>query len=308
VRLFVIGQAAFGEQALARLLEKGHQVIGVSAPPHPAGGRPEPLRALAEKHSLPVITTRDLKRKESFDAYAALRPELNVMVFVTDILPVNVLEHPPLKTIQYHPSLLPRHRGASAMNWPIIQGESKTGLSIFWPDRGIDTGPLLLQREVEITADETLGSLYFNKLFPMGVDAIEESVRLVAERRAPRTVQDETGATYEPICTPEHAQIDWSKPAHAVYNLIRGCNPQPGSHTTFRGQRLSIFDSRLLGSRPGTHPGQVLGVEGNDLLVGLHGGLLAIQRVQRPGAAKVKAPDFAVAEGVKLGEMFGGLA
>lgn len=306
MRLFVIGQAAFGEQVLARLLKDGAEVTGVSAPTHPPAGRPEPLRALAEQHHLPVITTRDLKKAETFESYAALKAELNVMAFVTDILPLNLLDHPKHKSIQYHPSLLPRHRGASAMNWAIIQGETKTGLTIFWPDKGIDTGPILLQREVEITPDDTLGTLYFNKLFPMGVEALAESVKLVQAGEAPSIVQPEAGATYEPICSPQHGGIHWGKPAREVYNLIRGCNPSPGAWAQLRGDKLSIFDSQLLPAGASAQPGEIVAVQNEGVTVALNGGVLLIKRMQRPGAAKVAAIDFASANGLRPGELFGG--
>ena len=306
MRIVVIGQAAFGEQVLQRLLGKGYEVVGVSAPPHPAGGKPEPLRALAESKGLPVFGTAELRKAEVFAAYAALNPDLNVMAFVTDILRENVLSAPKLGTIQYHPSLLPRHRGASAMNWAIIQGDARTGLSIFWVDKGIDTGPVLLQKEVEITPDETLGTLYFNKLFPMGVDALEESVQMVASGTAPRVKQDESKATYEPICTEEHGKIEWGKPAAEVYNSIRGCNPSPGAHTTCKGALLKIFDCTLAeDAAQAAAPGTVAAVTEKGFSVALRGGTLHVARVQPKGSAKVAAGEYARGAGLQGGEMLG---
>jgi methionyl-tRNA formyltransferase len=305
MRIVVIGQAAFGEAVFKRLLERGEEVAGVSAPATPPGGRPDPLRAAAEERRLPVFTTRELKKPGVFEGYAALKPDLNVMAYVTNILAERVLFEPKLGTIQYHPSLLPRHRGASAMNWAIIQGESRTGLTIFWPDKGSDTGPVLLQREVAIERDDTLGSLYFSKLFPMGVDALAEAVALVKAGKAPRIRQDHARATYEPICGDEHAAIDWAKPASQVYNLIRGCNPQPGAHTVFKGRRLRVFDCALAPGPADGQPGQVLWVEGDSFTVALSGGALAIKRVQPEGSGKLKAPEFVATVGLKTGDRLG---
>src|SRR6266853_154518 len=131
--------------------------------------------------------------------------------------------------IQYHPSLLPKYRGPSAINWPIIQGETETGLSIFWPDNGLDTGDVLLQKTTPIGFEDSLGSVYFDRLFPMGVDAMLESVDLVKAGKAPRIKQDESQATYEGRCTADNARIDWGKPWRQIHNLIRGCNPAPGA-------------------------------------------------------------------------------
>jgi len=299
-----MGQAAFGEQVLAKLLEEGREVVGVSAP---AGTpeRPDPLAALAAQKGLPFCVTRDLKKDDGYNAYEALKPDLNVMAFVTDILAEQVLYTPKLGTIQYHPSILPRHRGASAMNWAVIQGETKTGLTVFWPDKGIDTGPVLLQKEVEVGPDETMGGLYFQKLFPMGVDAMAEAVALVEAGKAPELGQDESQATYEPICKDEHAGIDWSKPAAEVYNLIRGCNPQPGAHTTLRGEPLKIFDCKAEFEPVQGNPGEIVDLSDDAIRVALDGGSLIVQRVQPKGSAKVKAPEFITTAGLKLGERLG---
>ena len=165
------------------------------------------------------------------------------MAFVTHILPERVLTLPKLGTIQYHPSLLPKHRGISSMHWAIRAGESTTGLTVFWVDAGIDTGPILLQREVAIGPDDTVGSLYFDKLFQPGVDALVEAVRLVREGKAPKVAQDDAQATYDPPASDENSAIAWSAPAHDVYNLIRGSNPTPGAHARLDGKLVRIFDA-----------------------------------------------------------------
>ena len=305
MRIVVIGQAPFGEAVAKRLVEAGEEVVGVSAPATPEGGRPDPLRAYAESQDLPVVTTRLLKKDDAYGQYLGMKPDLNVMAFVTDILAERVLFTPPLGTIQYHPSLLPKHRGANAMNWAIMQGDTKTGLTIFWPDKGIDTGPVLLRKEVDIEPDDTLGSLYFDRLFPRGVDAMAESVAMVKAGNAPKIEQDHEQATYEPICKDEHSLIDWSKPAREVYNLIRGCNPQPGAHTTLRGERLGIFDCRLRAGGGRAKPGEVIAGGGDEVLVALDGGSLAVHRLQPAGSPKHKAPDFVAASGIKAGDRLG---
>lgn len=304
MRIVVIGQAAFGEAVFNKLRERGEEVVGVCAPATPEGGRPDPLRATAEAAGVPVLPTRRLRRDENVvQRYLDLKPDLNVMAFVTDIIPESVLFAPPQGTIQYHPSLLPRHRGASAINWAIIQGEPKTGLSIFWPDEGIDTGPILLQREVPIGPDDTVGSVYFNQLFPMGVDAIVESVEMVREGRAPRIEQDHSQATYEPIVRDEHAGIAWSADADMVYNLIRGCNPQPGAHARLRGETVRIFDVERRPAISG-QPGEVVAVGAEGIEVALRDGGILVKRVQPAGAGKVAAAAYAAQQGIETGARF----
>ena len=215
LRIVLIGQAAFGEQVLEALLNKSENVVGVFCPPDPPG-KPSTLRQFAESKSIPVHQPKKMRDSEVYDAFVKLQPDLNVMAFVTDIVPQRILDYPRLGSIQYHPSLLPKHRGGSAINWAVINGEPRTGLTIFWPDKGIDTGPILLQKEVELLPDDTTGSLYFNKLFPLGVEALVEAVELVRNGTASRIPQDESQATYDPLCTEERTVIDWSKPVTQV--------------------------------------------------------------------------------------------
>ncbi len=304
MRIVLIGQAAFGEAALTGLLKRGQQVVGVSTPPDQEG-RMDPLKKAALTNNIPWLPTSELRRNETYQQFAAWKPDLGVMAFVTDILSEKLLAAPRLGTIQYHPSLLPRHRGASAINWAIAMGETTTGLTIFWPDKGIDTGPVLLQKQIEIAPDDTVGSLYFNKLFPLGVEALVESVELVEQDRAPRIPQDESQATYEPIFTGKHAAIDWSKKARQVYDLVRGADPQPGASATYRGERVAIFDSKL---SPGTtrgQPGEVLVALDQGLEIALDGGALLVKRLRAAGGAKVSAADFIRSSGIKPGDRFG---
>ncbi|GIW12950.1 MAG: methionyl-tRNA formyltransferase [Tepidiforma sp.] len=303
MRVVVMGQAAFGEAVFRRLVDDGFEVVGVSAPAS-SGGREDPLWAAAASGGTPVVETRLLKTAEGREEWAALRPDLCVMAFVTEIIPHEVLELPRLGTIQYHPSLLPLHRGSSAINWAIIFGRTETGLTVFWPDRGIDTGPILLQRSCPIGPDDTVGSVYFERLFPMGVAAMAEATALVREGKAPRIEQDHAKATYEPPCRDEHAAIRWYEPAERLYALIRGCNPQPGAWTTFEGGRLRVFDCRLTGAEEAGMPGRVLRIDDEGFDVRLNGGVLRVLRVQPEGEKKVNAGEWAARAGLKPGYRF----
>jgi methionyl-tRNA formyltransferase len=263
------------------------------------------LRATAEAAGIPVLPTRRLRRDEHVvQQYMDLKADLNVMAFVTDIIPESVLFAPPHQTIQYHPSLLPEHRGASAIAWAIIQGDARTGLSIFWPDRGLDTGPILLQREVEITSDDTVTSLYFNRLFPMGVDAMIESVDLVRAGTAPRIEQDHEQATYEPILRDEHTWIDWRAAPETVHNLVRGANPTPGANALLNGQQVKLYDSSLLADGVAGEPGEVIEVSDQGLTVALSKGAMLFKRMQTPGGPKIAAAEWARANSLAAGARF----
>jgi methionyl-tRNA formyltransferase len=304
MRLSIIGQAAFGEAVLRALQEDGNEVVAVSAVPG-TPERPDPLWQAAQDAGIPLFPTGGLKRGGVLQAYEATRPDLCVMAFVTHILPERVLTAPRLGSIQYHPSLLPRHRGRSAMHWAIRMGETKTGVTIFWVDEGIDTGPVLLQRECEITPDDTVGSLYFDKAFPLGVEALVESVRLVRDGAAPRRPQDETQATYEPPAEDANSGIAWTRPARDIYNLVRGSNPQPGAHCILNATRVRILDCALTETEePAAAPGTVLRVHDGQVDIALMGGILHAKRLQRDGGKKLGAGEFAAAMGLQAGDAF----
>ena len=305
MRIVLIGQAAFGEKVLEALVNGGENVVGVYTIPD-VPGRSNPLKDLAIKFGVPIFQPPRMRAVEVFEEYRELQPELNIMAFVTDIVPESILNHPKHGTIQYHPSLLPRHRGGSSINWAIIQGDNNTGITIFWPDKGLDTGPILLQKEVEITPDDTIGSIYFNKLFPLGVTAIMESVAIVKQGTAPHIKQDESQATYEGLCTDKCGIINWEESAQTVYNLIRGTNPSPGASTTYKNTTLKIFDSELAkNSGQSDVPGRVMEISKQGISVALKGGTLLIKRVQPKGSPKMDAFTFAGQAGMQVGDMLG---
>ena len=305
MRIVLIGQAAFGAKTLQALLERGEQVVGVYAPPDESAGKLDPLKQMALEQHIPLFQPGRMRDPNVYQSYAKLAPDLNVMAFVTDIVPVSILNYPRLGTIQYHPSLLPRHRGGSAINWPIIQGETRTGITIFWPDAGIDTGPILLQKEADISPKDTLGSLYYNKLFPLGIEALMESVELVRQGKAPKIHQDESKVTYEGLCREEQALIDWAKPISEVYNLIRGTDPQPGATTFVRGSKLKIYDSELLLQTFDKAPGEIVATDSRGIVVTCRGGCILIKRVQIPGKPKIAASDYANSGVIKVGARLG---
>ena len=304
MRLIVIGQQAFGKAVLEALLERGDEIVGVYAPADKPDRKPDPLTEAARERGLPLFQPTTYKTPEVWDECRELKPDLGVMAFVTLFVPEDFLNIPTHGTIQYHPSLLPAYRGPSAINWAIIKGETKTGLSIFWPDNGLDTGPILLQKEVDITDDDTLGSVYFDKLFPLGVEAMLEGVDVVKAGNPPKIVQDESQATYDSWCRKENVEIDWSKPAREVYNLIRGANPQPGAWTTHNGATLQIFDVAEVADQAGS-PGEVTGITDDGFTVAAGGGQILVKRVRPDGGAKVAATEFLAGGGVKEGDKLG---
>ena len=251
MRIVVHGQQAFGKAVLEALLKRGDEVVAVYVAPEKEGAKADPLKEAALAAKLPVYQPASYRKPEVWAEFKALKPDLQVMAFVTLFVPEEFLNVPTKGSIQYHPSLLPKYRGPSAINWPIIQGDTETGLSIFWPDNGLDTGDVLLQKKTPISDTDSLGSVYFDRLFPMGVEAMLEAVDLVKAGKAPRIKQDHAQATYEGRCGPDNARIDWGKPWRQIHNLIRGCNPAPGAWTTLNGQASAgVRGEAVAGARP----------------------------------------------------------
>jgi methionyl-tRNA formyltransferase len=304
MRIILIGQAAFAEKTLDNLIAKGEKVVAVYCPPDPPNGKFDPVKTRALALGIPVRQPKSFKAPEVCDEFVALNADLAILAFVTVIVPPQVFSVPKLGSICFHPSLLPKYRGASAINWAIIKGESITGLSLFWVDKGIDTGPILLQKEVRIEPDDTTGSLYFNKIFSLGIEAIGEAVDLINAGNPPRIVQDEAKANYDPPCGDAHAKIDWSKPAQEVYNLIRGCDPQPGAHTSYNGKLVRLFDARMQSATNAAPAGQIIEIGAEAITVALDGGTLVVKRMRGAGA-KISGAEFAKEVNLKVGDRLG---
>ena len=305
MRIIVNGQQAFGKTVLERLLERGENVVGVYCEPDKEGRPTDPLKEFAVEQGLDVFQPKSFRKEEVWEQMRSLKPDLGVMAYVTLFVPEEALHIPTHGTIQYHPSLLPDHKGPSSINWPIIFGKKKTGLSIFWPDNGLDTGPILLQKEVDIGPDDTLGTVYFNHLFPMGVDAMLEAIDLVKAGNAPKVPQDPDAGTYEGWCKAEDAEIDWQKSAAEIYNLIRGANPQPGAWTTHNGQKLGIFDSHKLDQTSSAAAGEVTAISDEGITVAAQGGQVVLQRVRPQGDKKITASEFVSKSSLSVGDKLG---
>jgi len=306
MRIVVHGQQAFGKAVLDALLKRKEDVVAVYCAPEKEGQKTDPLKEAALAAGLPVHQPKSYRKPgEVWDQFKALKPDLCLMAYVTLFVPEEVLHMPTHGTIQYHPSLLPLHRGPSSINWPIMWGARETGLSIFWPDNGLDTGPILLQKKIPIKDQDTLGSLYFDKLFPMGVDAMLEGLDLVRAGKAPKVKQDEALATYEGWCKPEHAEIQWGRPLQDVWNLIRGTTPAPGAWCRIAGKPVQISEAVKLTTSAKFAAGQVSAIGDKSFCVSAHGGQIEVLRVRPEGGGKIAAAEFAKSSGLKVGTALG---
>jgi methionyl-tRNA formyltransferase len=309
MRVAIIGQQEFGKAVLEAMVARGDEVAGVFCAPEKAGERADPLRVAAEQHSIPVFQLPSLKGEQAIAALRGLDVQLGVMAYVLQFAPQDFVNVPAHGTIQYHPSLLPHYRGPSSINWPIIRGESRTGLTIFRPTDGLDEGPVILQKDTPIGPDDTLGTVYFDRLFPMGVAALQEAAELVVQGRAQAVVQDESLASYFGWCRAAEAHVSWHQHIDLIYNLIRGCNPAPGAWTTHDGRKLFVFDARKHPARTLAQAkgavGTVTQIGEQSALVAVHGGQIELIRVRLESGKKLPAAQVFAESGIQVGARLG---
>ena len=304
MRIVIIGQQDFGKAALEAFLNRGDDVAAVFCAPEK--GRPDPLRLAAEQRGVKVHQLPKLTDPAALEAMREARADIGVMAYVTQFAPQDFVNIPKFGTIQFHPSLLPLHRGASSMSWSIILGRKETGFSIFRPTDGLDEGPVILMRAVPIEPDDTLGSLYFGKIFPMGVSALVEVADLVVAGKAPAIAQYEPNAGYEGIIRDAETQINWANHVDITYNLIRGVNPAPGAWTAQDGRKLFLFDcakriARTFSEVKGKKLGEVVGQTDKGLLIHGQGGFIEVHRLRWADGKKVGALEAGLTVGTILG-------
>jgi methionyl-tRNA formyltransferase len=310
MKIAIIGQQDFGKAVLEAFLARGDEATAVFCAPEKEAARPDALRLTAQQKGLKVYQFKSLRDPEAGKAMEDAGADIGIMAFVLQFAPHDFVTIPRHGTIQYHPSLLPKYRGPSSINWPIIKGETETGLTIFRPSDGLDEGSVVLQKKTPISPDDTLGTVYFDRLFPMGVQAMVEAADLVLSGKYKETDQDESKASYEGWCRSAEAKIDWAKPIDHVYNLIRGCNPAPGAWTTFGGKKLQIFDARKVVFRrfadvPGKI-GEVTDVTAQSFKITAQGGLVEVLKAKFEDGKKLGAGELAQAGGIVAGSVFGG--
>lgn len=310
MKIAIIGQSAFASEVYKLLKQNGHQIVAVFTVPD-QGSREDILATTATADNVPVFKFPRWRVKgkiipEVLEAYQSTGAELNVLPFCTQFIPMEVITLPKFQSIIYHPSLLPRHRGASSVNWTLIEGDKKGGFTIFWADDGLDTGPLLLQREVEVDTNDTVDTLYMRFMFPEGIKAMGEAVELIANGKAPRITQPEEGASYDPMLNKkELSKIDFSKlTGEALHNFIRGMDKVPGAWLVLDEKVTKVFGSAPWEKpAPQGHEVHVEGMskrglihEGGLLLSGNDGRLVNVQKLMFENGKMINASSYGQTE------------
>ena len=302
MKIAIIGQQDFGKAVMEAFVARGDQVAGVFCKPEKPGEKPDALREAATQKNLQVFQFQSLKSPEAEQALHELDVDIGIMAYVLQFAPQSFVNIPKHGTIQYHPSLLPKYRGPSSINWPISRGDSQTGLTIFRPTDGLDEGPVILQKSCPIGPDDTLGDIYFNHLFPLGVNAMLEAADLVVSGRHTEAAQDESQASYEGWFRTEESKINWSNHVDQIYNLIRACNPAPGAWCELAGMKVSLFDCRkhpvrTFGAVRGK-PGELVQITDKSIFINAQGGIIEVLRLKPENGKKMDASQFAIEHGL----------
>jgi methionyl-tRNA formyltransferase len=309
MRIAIVGQQDFGKAVLEAFLARGDQVGAVFCAPEKEGTRPDVLRVAAQEKGLKLHQIKSLRAPEAAQAMREAGADIGIMAFVLQFAPQEFVNIPRRGTIQYHPSLLPKYRGPSSINWPITRGEKETGLSIFRPTDGLDEGAVILQKRTAVGENDTLGSVYFDRLFPVGVQAMLEAADLVVAGKHKETVQDESQASYEGWFREAEARINWANHADMIHNLVRGCDPAPGAWTTLNGVKLQLFDSRkelvrTFGAVKGK-VGEVVELAGGRLVIAAQGGRIHVGKAKLGDGKKLAAADLVASGALKPGQFLG---
>jgi len=308
MRVALIGSADFGKATLEAFLNRGDEVVAIFCPPdNPKSSKPEVLKEAAIAKGLVPLQFVSLKSPEAAQAMIDSNADICVMAYVLQFVPQELAKLPRHGTIQYHPSLLPKYRGPSAINWAIALGEEKTGLTIFRPSDGLDEGEVILQKEVAIGPDDTLGQIYFDHLFPLGIEALLEAADLVVAGKHQELRQDESQANYEGWFDANAAKIHWASHISQIYNVIRACNPAPGAWTTVGEQKVQIYDCHkhvaATFSAVKGKPGEITQITLDSFFVACHGGQIEVLKAKGL-SGKVSGAELVSELGLAVGQFF----
>lgn len=310
MRVLFWGTPDFSLPSFRALLGEGHEVVGVVTQPDRPSGRGRKLRSTAVKRAaleerIPVLTPEKPRGKAFMDALGAFRPEISVVVAYGHILSPEVLELPEKGSINLHASLLPELRGAAPINWALARGYERTGITVMRMTEGMDEGPILIQREVPINEEDTVGTLA-SRLSEVGAEALLEALALLEVGALEPIEQDHSRATYAPKVDRETARIDWSRSARQVADHIRGMDPHPGAWTKLHGGALKVFQPRLAEAERDVAPGTVMAADPVDgFIVKAGEGAVVVGAVQPAGKRRMEASDWLRGGGPAVGDLLG---
>lgn len=302
-----MGTPDFAVGTLEAIIEAGHEVLLVVTQPDKPKGRSgalqfPPVKECALSHGLEVFQPTKIRLEENVEYLKNYNADIFVVAAFGQILPKSILDMPKHGCINVHASLLPKYRGAAPIQWAVINGDAVTGVTIQQMDIGVDTGDILLAKELAIEADETGGGL-FDKLAVVGAEACLDAMEQIASGTVTRTPQNHEEATHVSMISKEFGNIDWNKSAVEIERLIRGLNPWPSAYTKLDGKTFKIWKAKVDEQSIDAKPGTIVSVEKNAFKVQTGDGLLTLLEVQLEGKKRMEAGAFLRGYSVEIGTM-----
>lgn len=308
MKILFMGTPEFAVPTLKTLINSSHEVVGVYTQPDKAVGRkqvltPPPVKVCAMSHGIPVFQPNTLKDGEAENNIKALNPDVIVVVAYGKILPEGILNIPRYGCVNGHASLLPRHRGASPIQWSIVCGDKKTGITTMLMEKGLDTGDMLLKCETEIGEDETAGELH-DRLSLMGAELMLNTLEGLEKGEIIPEKQDDALSTYAPIINKEMGHLKFDKTAQEICNLIKGFNPWPAAYFLLDGKRIKVFASRVT-DKTDKAPATVIKSDGELVVACADGTSISFTEIQPEGSKRMTARDYLVGHKIAVGSKVG---
>ena len=309
MRILFMGTPDIAVGCLQKIIDEKHDIIGVVTQPDKPVGRGKkmgmpPVKELALKYDLPVYQPIKARDEEFVKILKDLNPDLIVVVAFGQILPKSILDIPKFGCVNVHVSLLPKYRGAAPINWVIINGEDKTGVTTMYMDEGLDTGDMILTSEFELNDEITAGELH-DIMKEEGAKVLKETIDLIEKGEAPRIPQNHEEFTYAPMMNKTLGQIDFSKSAKDIHNLVRGVNPWPSAYTTYKGQTMKIWKTKVLSESSDKVPGTILKVDKEGIRVSTKDNVILISEIQMPGKKRVLVEEYIKGNSIETNEILG---
>ncbi|KGJ50331.1 methionyl-tRNA formyltransferase [Paraclostridium bifermentans] len=296
MKIVFMGTPEFAVPCLQKIIDEGHEVVAVVTQPDKPKGRGKklampPVKELALKYDIPVYQPLKAREESFVDTLKEMNPELIVVVAFGQILPKSILDIPKYGCVNVHASLLPRYRGAAPLNWVIINGEEKTGVTTMYMDEGLDTGDMILKSEIPLDDEITAGELH-DKMMIDGAKVLKETIDLIEKGEAPREKQSNEDTCYSPIMNKSLGNIDWNKSAIDIHNLVRGINPWPSAYTTYEGQTMKIWKTKVIDKNSDKDPGTIISVDKEGINVSTSEGIVQIKEIQMAGKKRMEVPEY----------------
>ncbi|MFR3568478.1 MAG: methionyl-tRNA formyltransferase [Paraclostridium sordellii] len=309
MKIVFMGTPEFAVPCLQKIIDEGHEVLAVVTQPDKPKGRGKklampPVKELALKYNIDVYQPVKAREDSFVEKLKEINPELIVVVAFGQILPKSILDIPRFGCVNVHASLLPKYRGAAPLNWVIINGEEKTGVTTMYMDVGLDTGDMILKSEIPLDDEITAGELH-DKMMVQGAEVLKDTIDLISKGEAPREKQNDEETCYSPIMDKSLGNIDWSKSATDIHNLIRGVNPWPSAYTTYDKQTMKIWKTKVLDKLSEKTPGTILSVDKNGIEVSTGDKVLQISEIQMSGKKRMIVSEYIKGNDISTGIVLG---